>query len=228
MDCLEEPEVPDQTVERLVGVYSVLKPHLLATYRDHLARANPVYEPPTRRILARCIDDEERHIAAGETTLGHLAGAPSVKERAVSRQRRLQGLLAATGGGTGEGLASAQEPAAEPLRADLSDDVRELIRLETATTTWPVPEGLGDALRSLAEALVAGDEEGLGRWLAPGLAIGATPWAQLRGARYSGYRIVAFARLREPRLLKTKLDRGARSAGLAAPRAGFRGRSGLG
>src|SRR5439155_319152 len=50
MDAIEQPEAPDQTVERLVGVYSVLKPHLLATYREHLARANPVYEPPTRRI----------------------------------------------------------------------------------------------------------------------------------------------------------------------------------
>jgi len=223
MDCLEEPEGPDQTVERLVGVYSVLKPHLLATYRDHLARANPVYEPPTRRILARCIDDEERHIAAGETTLGHLAATPSVKERAVSRQRRLQGLLEAAGGVTGEGLASAQELAAEPLRADLSDDVREFIRLETATTTWPVPEGLGDALRSLAEALVAGDEEALGRWLAPGPAIGATPWAQLRGARYSGYRIVAFARLGDQRLVKTRLDGAASSAVVLARWASVQG-----
>src|SRR5262249_38881935 len=63
MDRLEAPERRDETVDRLVGVSSVLKPHLLATYRDHLARANSVYEPPTRRILARCIADEERHIA---------------------------------------------------------------------------------------------------------------------------------------------------------------------
>ena len=40
MDAIEEPEAPDQTVERLVGVYSVLKPHLRATYREHLARAS--------------------------------------------------------------------------------------------------------------------------------------------------------------------------------------------
>src|SRR5438876_1582819 len=81
MDSLEDAEGPDQTVERLVGVYGVVKPHLLATYRDHLARANPVYEPPTRRILARCIDDEERHIAAGETILKYLAASPPVSER---------------------------------------------------------------------------------------------------------------------------------------------------
>ena len=84
MDHLEAPERRDQSVERLVGVYSVLKPHLLATYRDHLARANPVYEPPTRRILARCIADEERHIAEGRTIIEHLSTDASVRARAAS------------------------------------------------------------------------------------------------------------------------------------------------
>src|SRR5439155_18495337 len=51
MDALEEPEAPGQTVERLTGVYRVLKPHLLSVYEQHLVRANPVYEPPTCRIL---------------------------------------------------------------------------------------------------------------------------------------------------------------------------------
>src|SRR4030095_4889384 len=81
MDSVEDAEGPDQTVERLVGVYGVVKPHLLATYRDHLAHANPVYEPPTRRILARCIDDEERHVAAGQTILRYLAAGPRAAER---------------------------------------------------------------------------------------------------------------------------------------------------
>src|SRR5213083_2338303 len=40
MDAVEEPEAPGQTVERLVGVYRVLKPHLLASYHDHLIRDN--------------------------------------------------------------------------------------------------------------------------------------------------------------------------------------------
>jgi hypothetical protein len=212
MDCLEEPEGPDQTVERLVGVYSVLNPHLLATYRDHLSRANPVYEPPTRRILVRCIADEEQHIAAGDTILRHLAVAPSAEERAVSRQRRLEELLVAAGGVTGEGLASRQAPEGEPLRADPSDDAREFIRLETATTAWPIHASLGDALRSFAEALVAGDEEALGRWLASGLVLGATPWTLIRGARYSGHRIVAFAKLGDHRLVKTRLDGPSNSA----------------
>src|SRR3989442_1623185 len=97
MDAVEEPAAPGQTVERLVGVYRVLKPHLLATYHDHLVRANPVYEPPTRRLLLRCIDDERRHSAAGETVLGHLC-APALAERVLAWQRRLEALVEAAGG----------------------------------------------------------------------------------------------------------------------------------
>src|SRR5207249_4528979 len=133
MDSLEDAEGPDQTVERLVGVYGVLKPHLLATYRDHLARANPVYEPPTRRILARCIDDEERHIAAGETILRYLAAGPRVTERVSARRRHLEGLLAAAGGVTGAGLPPRAAPEIVVARAELSDDAQEFIRLEKAT-----------------------------------------------------------------------------------------------
>src|SRR5256712_6480973 len=117
MDALEEPEAPDQTVERLVGVYGVLKPHLLATYRGHLARANPVYEPPTRRILAHCIEDEMKHIVAGQAILRHLVGTPAAKERAEAHQGRLEGLLAAAGGVGGDGVPSSPTMSIEPLHS---------------------------------------------------------------------------------------------------------------
>src|SRR5262245_51787 len=61
MDALESADGPAQTVERLVGLYRVLKPHQLAAYSQHVARANAVYEPPTRRILLHCMADERRH-----------------------------------------------------------------------------------------------------------------------------------------------------------------------
>jgi hypothetical protein len=206
MDSLEDAEGPDQTVERLVGVYGVLKPHLLATYRDHLARANPVYEPPTRRILARCIDDEERHIAAGETILRYLAAGPRVTERVSARRRHLEGLLAAAGGVTGAGLPAREAPEVEPGQPDLSDDAREFIRLEKATAEWPIPEDLEEAQRSFAAALVAGDDAILARWLLPGLELEATAWSLLRGTPYSRHLTVAFARLGHHRLVKTRLD----------------------
>ncbi|PYN46944.1 MAG: hypothetical protein DME00_17350 [Candidatus Rokuibacteriota bacterium] len=216
MDSLEDAEEPDQTVERLVGVYGVLKPHLLATYRDHLARANPVYEPPTRRILARCIDDEERHIAAGETILQYLAAGPRPTERVSARRRHLEGLLAAAGGVTGDGLATRDALDVARRQTDLSDDAQEFIRLEKATGTWPVPDDLEEAQRSFAAALVAGDAAALARWLAPGLELEATAWSSLRGARYSRHLTVAFARLGHQRLLKTRLEGPSSSATVLA------------
>jgi hypothetical protein len=215
MDSLEDAEGPDQTVERLVGVYGVLKPHLLATYRDHLDRANPVYEPPTRRILARCIDDEERHIAAGETILRYLAAGPRVSERVSARRRGLEGLLAAAGGVTGEGLPARDAPGVAPRQAELSDDAQEFIRLEKATGEWPIPEDLAEAQRSFADALVAGDDTVLARWLMPGLELEAA-WTLLRGTRYSRHLTVAFARLGHHRLVKTRLDGPSSSATVLA------------
>jgi hypothetical protein len=206
MDCLEEPEGPEQSVERLAGVYTVLKPHLLATYRDHLARANPVYEPPTRRILARCIADEERHIAEGATTLRHLTSAPAARERAARRRQRLEELLALARGVTGEGLGTPSAPAVEPPGADLAADAREFIRLETATTAWPIPEALGEALESFASALIGADEAALRRWLTGGPDLAATLWSSGGGVRHCAYRIVAFARLGNQRLVKMRLD----------------------
>jgi hypothetical protein len=206
MDAIEEPEAPDQTVERLVGVYRVLKPHLLATYRQHLARANAVYEPPTRRILARCIDDEGKHIAGADTILRHLVATPPVQERASSRQRRLETLLAAASGVTGDGLAAPTAILAAPAPADLSDDAREFVRLETVTAAWAVPEALADALRAFAEALIARDEAALRRWCAPGLELSEPVLTFVKTAEATSHRIVAFARLGHQRLVKTRLD----------------------
>ena len=216
MDSIEDAEAADQTVERLVGVYGVLKPHLLATYRDHLARVNPVYEPPTRRILARCIDDEERHIAAGETILRYLAAGPRVTERVSARRRHLEGLLAAAGGVTGAGLPPRAAPEIVVARAELSDDAQEFIRLEKATGAWPIPPDLEKAQRSFADAFVAGDDAGLSRLLAPGLELEATAWALLRGTSYSHHVTVAFARLGHQRLVKTRLDGPSSSATVLA------------
>ncbi len=216
MDSIEDPEGPDQTVERLVGVYSVLKPHLLATYRDHLAHANPVYEPPTRRILARCIDDEERHIAAGETILKYLAAGARVTERVSARRRHLEELIAAAGGVTGAGLPArptAEVPATPP---ELSDDAHEFIRLEKATGGWPIPEDLEKAQRGFADALVAGDEAAVARLLVPGLELEATAASLLRGNQFSRHATVAFARLGHQRLVKTRLDGPSSSATVLA------------
>jgi hypothetical protein len=103
MDLLERPEEPWQSPERLAGVYRVLKPHLVSVYRRHLEVANPVYEPPTRRILERCLDEERRHVAAGAVVLTRLTGEAAVRARTAAWQQRLAAALAEAGGATGDG-----------------------------------------------------------------------------------------------------------------------------
>ena len=101
MDALEGREAWGETLERLTGVYRVLKPHLVEVYTRHLARANPVYEPPTRAILERCLGDERRHVADGERALAALADTADRQGRVAGWQAELGRLLSEAGGVAG-------------------------------------------------------------------------------------------------------------------------------
>jgi hypothetical protein len=205
LDAVEAAERPEQTIERLVAIYRVLKPHLLGTYEAHLARANAVYEPPTCRILTRCIEDERRHVAAGETILRHLIRTPDLEARAQACEARLWALLEAAGGVTGTGPV-ARASAAPPPAVPLSDDALEFVRLEQATGTWPIPPELAQALRSLGDALIAPDPAAARGWLAPGVELGALLEHRLPALAGGRHRIVACARLGQQRLVKLRLD----------------------
>jgi hypothetical protein len=206
MDALESPDAPQQTVERLVGVYRVLKPHLVATYERHLALANGVYEPPTRRILSRCLEDERRHIVAGETVLRHLTGSAALTERAAAWRFTLITRLGAAEGVTGDLLSA---PDGEPAMVEAegeSAEAEEFIRLEAAATRWPMPDELATAVRAFGSALVARDAAEVDRWLARGLAGSAEVQAAISRARFAESRIVACARIGAQRVVKLRLD----------------------
>ena len=210
MDALEAAEAPGETIERVVGVYRVLKPQLLATYEAHLASANAVYEPPTCRILTRCIEDERRHLAAGETILRYLLRTPALEARARAAEVNLWALLEAAGGVTGAGPL-ARASAAGAADAPLSDDAREFIRLEQAAGAWPIAPELAAALGAFGDTLVAGDPEGARGWLDPAVEAGPDLRARLLAARGGRHRVVAFARVGQQRLVKLRLDGGAES-----------------
>ena len=106
---IEDKEQWEDTIERLVGIYRVLKPHLIANYSAHVTAANPVYEPPTIRIFAKLLEDEQAHVEKGLVLLGDLLDSPEKSRRAGQWQAHLEELLVASGGVTG--FAAEQESA---------------------------------------------------------------------------------------------------------------------
>jgi len=101
MNEIEDKEEWEDTIERCVGIFRVIKPHLVSHYSAHVAAANPVYEPPTLRVLAGLVDDEKRHIERGLVLLDDLLKTPEKHHRAVQWQAHLEEMLANAGGVTG-------------------------------------------------------------------------------------------------------------------------------
>jgi len=191
VDVLESPDEPQQSVERLVGIYRVLKPHLLAAYETHLTQSNPVYEPPTRRILQRCLDEERRHIAAGRGVLTHLVRAGMDTERAHRWQAQLESLLIESGGVTGAG--------AEKLGSrEVPDDptgAQDFIRLERPIPRWPFPPGLEAALESHAMLIRERDLAGIEADLAPTCGESPEVYRSLPEEGLGDHKVVALARI---------------------------------
>jgi len=204
MDLLESAEEFGQTPERLVGVYGVLKPHLLATYEHHLAHANPVYEPPTRRILQRTIEEERRHIAAGRAILTHHLRDEGAHGRARAWQERLHALLAEAGGVAGEGLAHLAPPEIPPDPAGVAGD---LVELEKPAGRWPLPADLEAAVEAHALNLERGNLSAVTEDLAPDFrAPGEDLYRSVVAAGPRRHTLVAVAKLGAHHQIKLRLE----------------------
>ncbi len=155
---IESRQARHESVERVVGIYRVLKPHLMTAYETHLGEANPVYEPPTRRILGRCLDEERRHVAAGAVVLDRLTG--SARARAVEWERRLGEELVRAGG-----LGAHPGP---PSRSRQTPDVAgDLVALDSVFDPAIIDGDLAVALDRHRRALVDGAVEALAAHIVP-------------------------------------------------------------
>jgi len=83
----DEAERAEDTVELVAGLYGVLKPALLAAYRQHLAETNPVADFPTVRELEIAAREEEAQLAWGVDALRELCGPDAARAawRALGR-----------------------------------------------------------------------------------------------------------------------------------------------
>ena len=82
MQELMSPDDPDATIEKLVGIYRVLVPHLLATYSFHQRVTSDIVDSPTVRILKFMIDDDVEQLITGEMMIQDLARSPKLRTRA--------------------------------------------------------------------------------------------------------------------------------------------------
>jgi hypothetical protein len=204
MELVQSAEGPTQTVERVAAVYRVLKPHLATVYERHLAVANPVYEPPTRRILERCLVEERRHAAAGAHVLDRLVVAdPPLAARARAWEARLLEALAAAGGITGDVDAPLIVPPA--LVPDAATVAQDLVPLPPPFDPAAALADLAAPLQAHARALTGGDLAALRGDLAPDAGPEVVAAYASLGGPFERFELVGCARLGRQRMVKLKL-----------------------
>lgn len=103
-----------QTLEKLVGLYRVFLPHLIAAYTFHLNNTSQVSDAPTIRALNFCLLDDVEEWREGEMTIQSLAVTPEAIDRAAAHQAELTKLLVAAGGVIGAGSVERLKHGSEP------------------------------------------------------------------------------------------------------------------
>ena len=103
MDAVTDPEAPELTIEKLVGLYRVLIPHKIAAYTYHLNSTSEITDAPTIRSLKHALADEFDDWRDGEMLLQSLIDTADGARRAASRQGELEALIVEAGGITGPG-----------------------------------------------------------------------------------------------------------------------------
>ncbi len=114
VEALREPEAPEHTIEKLVGVYRVLIPRKIAAYTYHLNGTSRITDSPTQRSLGFMLQDEFDDWREGEMLLQSLIETPEELERASRRQQELEAIMLAAGGIAGPGSLGAWKQPKEP------------------------------------------------------------------------------------------------------------------
>jgi len=103
VEAMTEPEAPELTIEKLVGVYRVLIPHKIAAYTYHRNGTSEITDMPTVRILDFIVQDEFSDWREGEMLIQSMIETDEEVDRAAAHQARLEKLMLAAGGIAGPG-----------------------------------------------------------------------------------------------------------------------------
>ena len=112
--AMGEPESADQTIEKLVGLYRVLLPHLIGAYTYHRNNTSRITDAPTIRSINFCLQDDMEEWLEGEMILQSLVETPEEVDRASRHQAKLNKLILAAGGAVGPGSIGSVEGSGSP------------------------------------------------------------------------------------------------------------------
>jgi len=102
IQAVADPETPDLTIEKLVGVFDVLKPHLVDVYERTLRETDAICDAPTIELLETIIRKTRRHLAWSDEVLDRLCDTDARRERRHKRALSLQAQLELSGGVAGD------------------------------------------------------------------------------------------------------------------------------
>ena len=100
--AIAEPEDPELTIEKLIGIFTVLKPHLVDIYEATVRGTDQIADAPTIELLEDIVRKTRRHISWGAEVLDRLCDTDAKRERRRAREAALRQHLRACGGVTGE------------------------------------------------------------------------------------------------------------------------------
>ncbi len=110
VDELADAERAGDTLTKLVGVYRVLLPHLIAAYTFHRNNTASITDAPTIRALDFCLTDDLEEWREGEMMIQSLLADADDIDRAAARQAELEKLMLRAEGVTGAGSVSSFGP----------------------------------------------------------------------------------------------------------------------
>jgi hypothetical protein len=96
------PEDPDLTIEKLAGVFDVLKPHMIATYEETARGTDQIADAPTIELIEDIVRKTRRHVAWGREVLDRLCDTDARRDRRRARADELEQKLRSSGGVTGK------------------------------------------------------------------------------------------------------------------------------
>ena len=101
--AMTAPEAPELTIEKLVGMYRVLIPRMIAAYTFHMNNTSEITDMPTIRSIKFILQDEYEDWRDGEMLIQSLMSTPDHARRAAEHQAKLEAIMVEAGGITGPG-----------------------------------------------------------------------------------------------------------------------------